>query len=248
MLFILAIFSQIIQLLFPFGLRYVIHQKAGLSNQAHFARLFQSQLIQVVKRNSIISVSLWTSWERLLRLNRKSLLLDFSSLLWWNYIFQMCCYESILPTFNEGESLEFVGNLFKSNPEKFFRYIAFFVRNVLVLISWDGGRLEIFFFRRFPDFNNDLLLRSLQQLDHVLYQVSRKPRNFSENLLSQQWGTVHVSCMFFKNEDTNCIINHVWHNNLSWCGFIFFHQPFVQQIFDGQFYCENKWGGCRELL
>jgi codanin-1 len=54
----LAIFSQIIQLLFPFGLRYVIHQKAGLSNQAHFARLFQSQLIQVVKRNSIISVSL----------------------------------------------------------------------------------------------------------------------------------------------------------------------------------------------
>ena len=33
----------------------------------------------------------------------------------------MCCYENILPTFNEGESLEFVGNLFKSNPEKFFR-------------------------------------------------------------------------------------------------------------------------------
>jgi hypothetical protein len=113
----------------------------------------------------------------------------------------------------------------------------------IVLISWDGGRLEIFFFRRFPDFNNDSLLRSLQQLDHVLYQVSRKPRNFSENLLSQQWGTVHVSRMFFKNEDTNCIINHVWHNL-----FIFFHQPFVQQIFDGQFYCENKWGGCRELL
>lgn len=36
----------------------------------------------------------------------------------------MCCYESTLPTFNEGESPEFVGELFKSNPKKFFRSIS----------------------------------------------------------------------------------------------------------------------------
>ncbi|XP_046848150.1 codanin-1-like [Xenia sp. Carnegie-2017] len=41
--------------------------------------------------------------------------------LFQSQLIQMCCYESTLPTFNEGESPEFVGELFKSNPKKFFR-------------------------------------------------------------------------------------------------------------------------------